>query len=403
MSTQILRALATAAALALVATAAAAQDTPEFTSWRVPGWSFTPAFTFGGLYDSNVALADAPADTGRTAGDRLLVFQPSGHLEFLSPRTEFATGYRGYLRRYVDVRELNGFDQQGYLSLRRLVTRRLTFFVNNAYLAAPTTDEVELNGIPFERTGSRTNTASAGLEGRLTRYTSLSTRYDLTWVDFDRPDEGRPQTFLTGGWLNSWRTELSRQLTERVAVGGEYALRFADLNEGTRELTFQDAGGTMRVLLGPRTSLSVAGGVSYLNDKLFDETRTGPYYRAGVTHQAERATVGASFQRMFVPSFGFGGSSDSQELRAFVRMPVSRNRMYVQTSGAWRRSEPFIQGELELDTFLLRTTVGYSATRWLRLEAFHAYTRQDSTITGGEIDRQRVGGQIVISQPVRIR
>lgn len=402
MKTQLLRAAAAAAALAVGATAVSAQDA-EFTSWRVPGWSFTPAITFGGLYDSNVALADAPADAGRTAGDRLLVFQPAGHLEFLSPRTEFGTGYRGHLRRYVDVRELNGFDQQGYLSLRRLVSRRLTFFLNNSYLSAPTTDEVELNGVPFERTGSRTNTASAGIEARLTRYTNLSTRYDNTWVDFDRREEGRPETFLTGGWVNSWRTELSRQLGERVAVGAEYALRFADLNEGTRELTFQDAGGTLKFQLGPRTSLSLAGGASYLDDKLFDETRTGPYYRAGITHQAERATIGATFQRMFVPSFGFGGSSDSQELRAFVRMPVSRNRMYVQASGAWRRSDPFLETELELDTFLLRTTFGYSAARWLRVEAFHAYTRQDSKITGGEIDRQRVGAQVVISQPVRIR
>jgi hypothetical protein len=77
--------------------------------------------------------------------------------------------------------------------------------------------------------------------------------------------------------------------------------------------------------------------------------------------------------------------------------------MYVQASGAWRRSDPFLETELELDTFLLRTTFGYSAARWLRFEAFHAYTRQDSKITGGEIDRQRVGAQVVISQPVRIR
>src|SRR5512145_3412274 len=139
MTTHALRAIAAATALALGAPTVAAQEQSEFQSWRVPGWSFTPAITFGGLYDSNVALADAPADAGRTAGDRLLVFQPAGHLEFLSPRTEFGTGYRGNLRRYMDVRELNGFDQQGYLSLRRLVSRRLTFFLNNSYLSAPTT------------------------------------------------------------------------------------------------------------------------------------------------------------------------------------------------------------------------------------------------------------------------
>jgi hypothetical protein len=394
-----LRAVALASLIALAGSAhLRAQDTPEFTSWRVPGWSFTPGVSFGGVFDSNVALAAPPADTGRTQSDRLFVFQPFGQLEYLSPRTDFAAGYRGYARRYVDVRELDGFDQQGFLSLRRLATRRLTFFLNNSYTAAPTTDEIELNGVPFTRTGTRTNTASGGFEARLTKYTDLSSRYDLTWVDFDQTG-----AFLTGGWVHGWRTELRQRLSERVSIGGEYAFRFADLNEGTRELTFQDAGGTVRVQLGPHTTLSAAAGVSHLNDRLFDDTRTGPYYRTGLTHETDRAVLGLSFERMFVPSFGFGGSSDSQELRGFVRMPISKNRMYVQAAAGWRRSDPFLLDELELDTLRLHTTFGYAALRWLRLEAFHAYTRQDSRITGGEIDRQRVGAQIVISQPMRIR
>jgi hypothetical protein len=375
-----------------------AQDASEFTSWRVPGWSFTPGVSFGTVFDSNVALASPPADTGRTQSDRLFVFQPFGQLEFLSTRTDFAAGYRGYARRYVEVEELDGFDQQGFLSLRHLATRRLTFFLNNSFTAAPTTDEIELNGVPFTRTGARTNTASGGLEARLTKYTDLSTRYDLTWVDFDHTG-----SFLTGGWVNAWKTDVRQRLSERVAIGGEYALRFADLNEGTRELTFQDVGGTLRFLLGAHTTLSAAAGVSHLNDLLFDDTRTGPYYRAALTHEADRATAGLSFERMFVPSFGFGGSSDSQELRGFVRMPIHKNRMYVQASAGWRRSDPFLIDELELDTLRLHTTFGYAALRWLRLEAFHAYTRQDSKVTGGEIDRQRAGAHIVISQPMRIR
>jgi hypothetical protein len=391
-------ALASVLALAGSGAARAQEASSEFTSWRVPGWSFTPGMSMGATFDSNVALAAPPADTGRTQSDRLIMFQPFGQLEYLSPRTDFSTGYRGYARRYVDIRELDGFDQQAYLSLRRLATRRLTFFLSDTYTSAPTTDEVELNGVPFSRTGTRTNTASAGVDARLTKFTDLLSRYDLTWVDFDHTG-----TFLTGGWVNSWRTELRQRLSERVAVGAEYSLRRADLNEGTRELAFQDVGGTVRILLNAHTTLTAGAGLSYLNDRLFDDTRTGPYYRAGLTHEASRATLGVSFQRMFVPSFGFGGSSDSQELRGFVRMPVNRNRMYVQASAGWRRSDPFLLDELELDTFRVHTTFGYAATRWLRLEAFHAYSRNDSKVTGGEIDRQRIGGQIVISQPMRIR
>jgi hypothetical protein len=113
--------------------------------------------------------------------------------------------------------------------------------------------------------------------------------------------------------------------------------------------------------------------------------------------------VGAAFDRSFVPSFGFGGSNRSQELTGYVVMPFQRNRLYLQASGSWRRSEPLIETSLELDTIRLRGTLGYSATRWLRGETFYTYSRQDSIVTGGEVDRHRLGLQLVISQPMRIR
>jgi hypothetical protein len=84
-------------------------------------------------------------------------------------------------------------------------------------------------------------------------------------------------------------------------------------------------------------------------------------------------------------------------------MPLSKNRLYVQGSAAWRRSDPFVVNELQLDTIWIRSTLGYSAARWLRIEGFHAFTRQDSQVTGGEINRQRAGVQVVISQPMRIQ
>ncbi len=84
-------------------------------------------------------------------------------------------------------------------------------------------------------------------------------------------------------------------------------------------------------------------------------------------------------------------------------MPFPRNRLYVNGSAAWRRSNPFVASDLRLDTIWLRSTVGYGLTRWLRLEGYYAFTRQDSQVTGGEINRQRAGVQVVISQPMRIR
>ena len=383
--------------LGLAAPAAAQQDMSAEIPSRTPGWSVTPGFTLGTIFDSNVALASAPADTKRTQSDRMLLAEPFGQLEYFSRRTEFSSGYQGYLRRYADVTQLNSFDQRGYLSLRRLATRRLTFFLHETYADVPTTDEVELNGVPFSRTGSQMNAIAGGFEARVTKYTDFSFRYENTWVNFDRPE-----SFLTGGFVNGGRAELSRHLTERLSAGAEYGVRFADLNEGTHHVTFQDAGGTLHYGVGAHTTLSLAGGWAFLDDKLLNERRNGAYVRSEITHEAERATVGASFERMFVPSFGFGGSNQSEQVRGFVRMPFDRRRLYYQGSAAWRRSNPFVANELELDTIWIRSTLGYSASRWLRIEAFHAFTRQDSQVTGGEINRQRAGVQVVVSQPMRI-
>ena len=239
--------------------------------------------------------------------------EPFAQLEFVSPRTEFSSGYQGYVRRYIDVEQLNGFDQRGYLSLRRLATKRVTYFLRDSYADVPTTDEVELNGVPFARTGVRTNALAAGIDARLTKFTDLAVRFDNDWVDFDRTD-----TFLTGGWVNGVRTELSRRLTGRV-VGRRRVRRSLRGPErrhapahvpgcgGHAALRARRAHQPSRSAAASRTSTIVRSTI----------TRTGPYVRAELTHDATRATVGAAFERMFVPSFGFGGSSQSQQVRGF--------------------------------------------------------------------------------------
>jgi len=392
-----IRRAALVAALSIVAaTAVAAQERPaEFQTYMNPGLTFTPGISLAGVWDSNVALA-APA--GRAAGDNLFILEPFGQLELVSPRTELVAGYKGYVRRYMDVEALNGYDQRGYLSVRRLATRRLTVFAHNEYADVPTTDEVELNGLPFTRTGSKSNRLVAGVEARLTKYTDLNVRYENTWVKFDRPE-----TFLSDGWINSLETDVRRRLTERLSVGAEYSIRRADLEQGLRTISFQDIGGLVAYAIGPHTKVMVAGGSSSLNDSRLDRDRRGPYVRADLTHDIERVTLGASVEKSFVPSFGFGGSSDSQEVRGFIQMPLSRNRLYIQSSAFWRRTDPLLAEELALDTIQTSNTLGYAVARWLRLEGFHVFTRQDSRITGGEINRQRAGAQLVVSQPMRIR
>jgi hypothetical protein len=374
------------------------EQSSEFPSYRLPGWSFLPAVAIGATYDTNVALSSPRASEGGTEGDSLFNVIPSAQLEYLGKRTEFSAAYRGFLRRYTEVEGLDEFAQRGTLGFKHAFSRRSTFFVRNSFADQPTTDEVEVNGVPFRRMGSRTNTFAAGTDYRITKFTSFATRYDLTWVEFDRPDE-----FLTGGWIHAIRNELTHAVTDRLTVGGEHSYRVASLDQGQRDLGFQDAGGVLRFVFGPHTTGSISGGFAMLHDRTADVRRSGPYVRMGVTHALERATLGAGYARQYVPSFGFGGASSSQELTGYVTMPFIGNRLYTQASGSWRRTSPFEEQVLELDTIVLKSTLGYALARWARVEGVYAYTRQDSVITGGEVDRHRIGVQFVVSQPMRIR
>jgi len=375
------------------------QDVPsEFQSWRLPGWSFTPGATFGLLYDSNIALA--PPDVNKnTAGDRLLSVEPFGQLEYLSGRTSFSSGYRGLLRHYMNLSGLDDSEQRGAFSLRERVTRRVTLFATDDFAQAATTDRLQLNGVPFQRTGGRYNAFAGGVESRLSRTVDLAVRFESTWVNFDR----RVNVALIGGVVNGVDGELSRRLSERVSVGGEYDVRFANLDAGARQLAFQEFGGTFHYRMTDITSVDASAGTAYLMDRTTGVTRTGPYVKAGVTHRAARATLGATYRRSYVPSLVFGGTNQSQEATGYVQMPFSRSRWYVQESVAWRRTDPFISSELPLSSMWVNNLVGYTVARWFRIEGYYQFSGQDNRQVEGRIDRHLAGVQFVVAQPVRIR
>ena len=388
---------------AAIPQAATAQERPtEFDSWTVPGWIFTPSISIGGMWDSNVAVATNQAEGRRTDRDRLFVFEPQSQLEFHSNRTEFLAAYKGYLRRHIEISELNGFDQRMYLTFQRLATKRVTFFARNEWSDVPTTDDVDLNGILYERTGSRSNRLTTGVDMRLTKYDDLDVQYENTWIEFDNTS-----LFTRGGFMHAVSTDYGRRLSARTLLGAEYRIRQADMTGGegalNRVMWFHDMGGVVEQALTPHVNLKGAAGYSVVLDPRLDERHGGAYVRAELTREGERSTAGFYYARSFAPTFGFGGSSESHELRGYLHMPVTRNRMYVQTSGAWRRTDPLaVLDEIDLDSFIADGTVGYAPSRWLGVEGFYIYTRQDSRITGGEINRHRAGVRLVLAQPMRI-
>lgn len=390
--------IAAAGLAAILATPASAQQQQEaeLPSWHIPGWTFTPGFVFGGLYDSNVTLVGT-GDPSKAA-DKLFQMEPFGQIEFFSPRTTLSAGYHGFLRRYIDLNALDSTDHRAYVSYRERLSRRVTIFANDSFAQVPTTDRLELNGVPFQRGGARDNDASGGFEARLTKSLDLTARYDMQWVDFSRKD-----TVLTGGIVHGLRTSLSHRFDSRLSLGGEYQYRWTNLNGGLRQQRFQDTGAVVQYRAAEDTTFEAGAGFAHLDDRTAGVTRTGPYVRAELTHRARRATIGAMYRRNYVPSVAFGGTNQTEEAHGYVQMPLNHNRLYVQESATWHRSNPLESTALPLQSIWLNNVLGYAIQRWFRVEGYFSFTHQDTRLAGGKIDRHVAGVQFVVSEPMRIR
>jgi len=379
---------------------AAAQQPSEIQSWSIPGWTFTPGITVGTLFDSNVAIA-GPGANGDTASDTMLQMEPFGQLEFRSPRTTFSSGYRGTLHHYFDLSALNGTDHRAYVTWREQLTRRVQVIVDDEFDQVATTDRLELNDLPFQRLGARHNAAGAGVEARLTKALDLAVRYENGWTKFERFEPNDPRT---GGIVHGIRSDLTHRLSERLSFGGTYHLRRSNMNEGTRQQSFYEAGGLLRYTVAQGTSIEAAAGWSHLNEANRGLSQSGSFLEGQITHRAERASFGAEYTRDYKPSFGFGGPTRNDEMSGFIRMPLSRNRLYVQESVAWLRAipiEPLDILEVERRSAWINSTLGYALQRWVRLEGYWAFTHQNRP--EGQINRHVIGAQVSISQPVRIR
>ena len=143
-------------------------------------------------------------------------------------------------------------------------------------------------------------------------------------------------------------------------------------------------------------------GLSRLGVTQFAGVRTGPAWRVGLARQFRTAGVDLLYNRSFVPSYGFGGTTQNEEATARLRLPLGR-RLYSASALSWRRNDPLTPDELPLRSFWVEGTLGYVATPWVRLELFYAGTRQTIDRPGGTLDRNRIGFQVTTAKPVRVQ
>jgi len=371
-----------------------------------PGWVFTPSMAFGGSWDDNVLLVDPDSNP---PGDYGSPFSPSVSLDYTGKYTRFSSGYYGSFVRYRTLDSLNSFEQSLRAMVERRVNARLTFFGDETLTIAPTTDVLHLSGVPFYRVGSRSNSAGGGIQTAFDKHTTLRTAYQLHSVAFDVNDLLGTQ--LQGGHAHELRAVLSREMSRHLIIGGEYQFTRAIVNSQTAHgvtgpedrFNMNTASVTAQYEVAAGTTLSGGLGVAQIGAGLNHQARTGPEWSAGVAQHVGRGLVSARYHKSHVPSFGFGGTFQNQELTANVHMPIGRTRAYTDGGVSWLNNEPLDSFQPTLQTMWLTGNVGYNATRWLAIEGFYGRTQQDSQRAGGQLERNQLGFRVVAAKPVKLR
>jgi hypothetical protein len=391
--------LAAAAALVSLWSAPLAAQSPAVSpdaTLTAPGWSLTPSLTYTGAWDDNALVKGRGDDV---VSDYTTAINPRGELAFNSRRGRFSAAYDGSFVIYRDLNALNSFDQRGMVSATRQMTRRVGVFGRGSFMSVPTTELMALSGVPFVRLGSQLLDTGTGIEAALTKRTSLTTAYSFQWVDFERdPLIGFD---LLGGHSHGGSVGLKHSLSPRTALTASYNLQRATvLDGGTFNVQHGDGGAEYE--LTPSSRIYGALGFARLGLSQFSRPRTGLAWRAGYLHAFHPTVITVTYSRSFVPSYSFGGTTRNEELTSRVQLPLGR-RAYAHSGVSWRRDEPLAIGELRLRSLWIEGAVGYAVQPWMQLEAFYSASRQSIRRAGGQMERNRIGFQVITVKPVRIR
>jgi hypothetical protein len=383
----------------LLASASTAAAQQEIADRGIPGWVFTPSVAFGMVYDDNAFLAAA---VNPSTSDTFTLVRPQLNLALNQRHTNFDLDYFGVLQRYHNLADTTDYSQGARLGFQHEVNRRLSLFARDSYTLSPSTDFIDVvTGVPFVRTGTRQNNASAGATYALTKTLSINGQYNLQWIEFGRNRE-EDQSVLAGGRAHRVSLDVRQRISRRVGVGVHWNIQHANLGRTGDTFDIQNAEGIVDVRLGERTTLEGGAGVSYLSLPSVIGSRWGPAAHVALHTRTEYAFFNFGARQSFVPAFGFGGSVQNSEVNASARVPFYRGRAYVDGSLSWRNSDPVLETGLRLQSLLVRTTVGYAFQRWLHVQAFYAGSYQD-TSARGQINRNRVGVQVLTSHSMRIQ
>lgn len=373
------------------------------------GWTFTPTIGVGETYDTNVSLF-SQGHTGNE--DYIATVFPGADLRYVGKHSLVGMSYSGSFLDYRRFSALNRWDQRAKLELRHQPSARLTWYGYSTGALLPTTDLIDLGGIPYRKTGAKTVDGRGGVEYAISARNTITSSASYQVVSFDRPEDAAD--ILRGGRILESMTAWRRKTTARTAIGADYSLRRATISGDREAFVFHTSEAALDYELSPLWSFRGAAGVVYLQQTAVTDARVGPAWRAALERAHAGTTFHVGYLRTYIPSFGFGGTVQSQEVVAGFRTPLFGSRhFYLDSSGVFRDNQPLtgviadpltgIVEQLPLRSLRMHTILGWQPQPWVRLEAFYSLIQQTSLRAGGYLDRNRVGFQVVTSKPMRMQ
>ena len=393
-------------AVVLAAASARAQErigsSGPTTTYR-GGWTITPSFGVAETYDDNISLFGQHTAEDQN-DDYISTFFPAVDLHYTGKQTRFGTSYSGAFLNYRTFTALNRWDQHGRVELRRRETARLSWLAHGSAAMLPSTDAIELGGIPYRHTGAKTADGRAGVEYVFSAHDSFSSSVNFQHVAFDRSPEIR--AILRGGdvieSMNVWR----HKIDARLSIGTDYSFRRAKVLGDLETFNIHTAEGAVDYDLSPSWSFSGGAGAVYLESTATTAARSGPAWRMALERHRGGTTFHVGYQRSYIPSFGFGGTIQNDEVGLGFHTPLFGSRhFYTDNSAVYRDNQPLTDVLQQLPLRSLRTysIVGWEPQGWVRFEGFYARVQQTSLRAGGQLYRNRVGFQIVTSKPMRVQ
>jgi hypothetical protein len=394
-----------AAACAMVAAAAgaaAAQESGGGAGAR-PGWTLTPSFAFAGTYDDNISLFGQ--DTAEDQNDDYISsYAPRLDLSYRGRRSHLGLEYSGSFLNYQTFSIFDQWQQRGRIEIRRQESQRLHWSAHASAAKTPSTETVELGGIPFAQTGTTVVESQAGVGYQLNFRNQISASVQHQDVHFERPEEVRQ--FLRGGQVLAIGGGYRRRINGRLGVGADYGLRHASVVDDFERSRLHTVHAAFDYTISEAWTFTGGAGGVYVEGNESRAGQAAPAFRGSATWDGRISAFHIGYDRSFIPSFGFGGTVRSQELTMGYRTALFRSRhFYTNQSVSFRDTEPFKDALDSLPLRSLRTSsvLGWTPEPWVRLELFYARIQQTSLRPGGRLDRNRVGFQIVTTKPMRMQ